>query len=109
MEATLRNIILMIGWPVLVLGSIILYLKGRSVYNMVKGSLVGRVTRALVISMLVGMYSLGIVATAYMYADEQGVWTVLPVFLVWFVTFIWTLKVLSKAQKEAKQLIRPKE
>lgn len=104
----MRNIVLMIGWPVLVLGSIFLFLKGRSVYNMVKGSLVGRVTRVLVITMLVGMYGLGIVATAFMYADESGVWTVLPVFLVWFVTFIWTLKVLGRAQKEAKQLSQPK-
>ncbi|HAB51443.1 MAG TPA: hypothetical protein DCE80_04580 [Ignavibacteriales bacterium] len=102
--SALRSAILIIGWPVLIFGSIYLVVKGRAVYKMVKGSLVGGVTRALVISMLVGMYSLGIVATALMFCDERGVYLVLPIFLVWFVTFVWSLKVLVKAQEKAKSL-----
>jgi len=99
----MRNIILSIGWPILVIGSIYLYIKGRKVYLLVKGSLVGRITKVLVVTMLVEMYSLGIISTVYMFSDEQGVWWVLPVFAIWFITFIWTLKVLFSAQKEAQQ------
>lgn len=70
----MRTLILAIGWPILVIGSIYLFYRGRKVYSLVKGSLVGRITRTLVITMLVGMYSLGIVSTAYMFADLNGVW-----------------------------------
>lgn len=105
METMIRTFILAVGWPVLIVGSIFLFVKGRKVYQLVKGSLVGKVTNALVITMLVGMYSLGIVATVLMYCDEKiGVWTVLPIFAAWFATFVWTLMILSKAQKEAAAL-----
>ncbi|MFH1822245.1 MAG: hypothetical protein ABH830_00930, partial [Patescibacteria group bacterium] len=100
----IRNIILAIGWPVLLIGSIYLIIKGKDVYKLVKGSMIGEVTRALVISMLVGMYSLGIVATALMFCELKGTYLVLPIFLLWFITFVWSLKVLIKAQKEAKKL-----
>lgn len=104
MIVMLRTIILAVGWPVLVVGSVYLIIKGWSVYRLVKGSLVGGVTRVLVISMLVGMYSLGIVATALMFCDERGVYLVLPIFLVWFVTFVWSLAVLIRAQERAQSL-----
>ncbi len=101
----IRNIILIVGWPVLILGSVYLVIKGKNVYQLVKGSLVGKVTKVLVISMLVGMYSLGIVATTLMFCDVTvGVWVVLPIFLAWFATFVWSLKVLVQAQKETEAL-----
>ncbi len=100
-----RTIILGIGWPVLVIGSVYLIVSGGKVYKLLKGSLVGRVTKVLVISMLVGMYSLGAIATFYMFADEQtGVWVSLVVFGVWFITFVWSLRVLHSARKETEQL-----
>ena len=104
-----RNLILIIGWPVLIGGSIYLYIKGREVYNMVKGSLVGRVTKVIVYTMLVEMYSLGIVCTAYMFCEPKGVYLVFPVFAIWFIMFIWSLKVLVKAGKEAKKLSSPEK
>lgn len=102
MLKTMRILILATGWPILVAGSIYLFYRGRKVYSLVKGSLVGRITKTLVITMLVGMYSLGIIATAYMFADLKGVWWVAPVTLIWFITFIWTLRVLFRAQKEVQ-------
>ena len=101
----IRSIVLIIGWPILVGGSIYLLIRGQAVYKLVKGSLVGRVVKVLVTSMLTGMYSLGIVATVLMYSDEKhGVWVVLPIFLIWFVTFVWSLQVLTAAQKEAQKI-----
>jgi hypothetical protein len=99
-----RNIILGIGWPVLIAGSIYLFAKGKEVYGLVKGSIVGKVTKALVITMIVEMYCLGIVCTAYMFAYQKGVYLVLPVFLIWFILFVWSLKTLNNAKNEAKKI-----
>lgn len=99
-----RNIILLIGWPVLIAGSIYIFFKGRHVYNMVKGSLVGKVVRILVLTMIVEMYSLGAIATAYIFTSEKSVFVVLPIFAVWFIVFIITMKVLINAEREAKAL-----
>ena len=100
----MRNIILIIGWPVLIGGSILLFVRGREVYKLVKGSLVGKITMVLVYTMLVEMYSLGIVSTAYMFSDTKSVYLVLPVFLAWFIVFVWSLKVLIAAGQEAKKI-----
>ncbi|MFH1522885.1 MAG: hypothetical protein ABIE43_03645 [Patescibacteria group bacterium] len=102
----LRTIILVIGWPVLIIGSIYLFLKGKGVYKLVKGSVVGQVTKVLVYSMLVGMYSLGIVTTTMMYCEIKSVYLAIPIFLVWFIMFIWTLKTLVKAQGETQKLMK---
>ncbi len=100
----IRNIILGVGWPVLIAGSIYLFIKGKSVYKMVKGSLIGKLTKILVLTILVEMYSLGIVTTALMFCDERGVYLGIPVFAVWFVVFIMTLKVLGDARKEVNNM-----
>jgi hypothetical protein len=99
-----RNIILIIGWPILIIGSVYLIIKGREVYRLVKGSLIGKVVKILVFTMLVEMYSLGIVCTAYMFSSPKSVYVVLPIFTAWFIMFVLTLKVLLSAGKEAKGL-----
>jgi len=106
--AMLRNFILGVGWPVLIAGSIYIFLKGRSVYSMVKGSLIGRLTKTLVFSILIEMYCLGIVCTAYMFSDEQSTYLVLPVFMVWFVAFVASIRVLRQAKIEVEKLTTPK-
>jgi len=99
-----RNIILLIGWPVLIAGSIYIFAKGKSVYQLVKGSLIGKLTKVLVTTVLVEMYSLGIVTTALMFCDQRGVFLGIPIFAVWFVVFVATLKVLRDARREAEKL-----
>ena len=100
----IRDIILGVGWPVLIGGSIYLFVKGRAVYKLVKGSLIGKLTKVLVLTILVEMYSLGIVTTTLMLVDQRGIYLGLPVFLVWFVVFILTLKVLGDARKEVDKM-----
>ena len=100
----LRNIILLIGWPVLIAGSIFIFIKGHAIYKLVKGSLVGRITKVLVLGMLIEMYSLGIVATVYIVTDVHSVRLVVPVFLSCFGVFIWTIRALAEAQREAHKL-----
>jgi hypothetical protein len=101
---TIRTFILVVGWPVLILGSIYLFIKGRNVYKMVKGSLVGKITKALVITMLIEMYCLGIVCTAYMFGLPNAVYVVIPVFLAWFIVFVWSIKTLIMAGHEANKI-----
>jgi hypothetical protein len=102
----IRNLILGIGWPVLITGSIILFIKGRSVYSMVKTALVGKITKTLVFTMLIEMYSLGIVCTAYMMADPNSTYLVLVVFLTWFIVFVSSLRVLMKAEAEVRKMMQ---
>ena len=102
---TVRTLILSIGWPVLIAGSVYLLLKGRRVYEMMRGSLVGRITKILIVSMLVGMYSLGIVTTAYMFEDGMnGVLLGAPIFVIWFGMFIWAIRSLVAASDEVHKL-----
>jgi hypothetical protein len=97
----MRTIILVVGWPVLIAGSIYLFIKGRQVYSMVKGSMIGRITKTMVITMLVEMYSLGIVTTAYMFENvTKGVYFGIPIFLIWFIMFVWSMKTLIAARNE---------
>ena len=98
------TIILAVGWPVLIVGSIYLFIKGKHVYALVKGSLVGKVVKILVYTMMVEMYSLGVVSTGFMYCSIRGVYIVIPVFLIWFLMFTLTIRVLMKAEREARSL-----
>lgn len=83
----LRTIILVMGWPVLIVGSVFLIYKSYRFYRDVQKTVVGKLVIAMVTGWLISMYSLGIVATAYMVTDVQrGVSVVLPIFIVWFVT-----------------------
>jgi len=104
----IRTLILGIGWPVLIAGSIYLFIKGKNVYKMVKGSLIGKLTKVLVLTILVEMYSLGIVTTTLMIIDQRGIYLGLPIFLIWFIVFILTLKVLGDAKREVDNMTRVK-
>jgi hypothetical protein len=105
-----RTIILVVGWPVLIAGSIYLFVKGRQVYSMVKGSMIGKITKAMVITMLVEMYSLGIVTTLYMYENvKNGVLVGVPVFAIWFVMFVWSMKTLIAARNEIHKMNQPEQ
>lgn len=104
MNNLIMTIILAVGWPVLIIGSIYLFLKGKHVYSLVKGSLVGKVVKILVYTMMVEMYSLGAVSTGFMYCSPRGLYIVIPVFVIWFAMFIITMKVLMNAESEARAL-----
>jgi hypothetical protein len=82
-----------------------LFVKGRQVYGMVKGSMIGKITKALVITMMVEMYSLGIVTTAYMFENVQnGVTVGIPIFIIWFIMFVWSMKTLVAARNDIHRL-----
>jgi len=102
---TVRTIILAVGWPVLIAGSVYLFIKGRQVYSMVNGSIVGKITKILVVTMMVEMYSLGIVTTAYMFDNvNNGVVVGIPIFAIWFVMFVWAMKTMISATNEVNKM-----
>ena len=103
--ATMRIVILLVGWLILIIGSIYIFIKGKKVYDLIKGSLIGKVTKTLVLTMLLEMYSLGVVCTAYMFTEKRSFYLILPIFIIWFASFIATIKMVKLAQAETKKLV----
>lgn len=98
---TIRTIILATGWPILIAGSIYILTKAWLFYEESKGSLFGRLVFPSILGWIITMYSLGIVATFYMFDHPRGVMVVLPIFLIWFITFITILAITLRWSKEA--------
>lgn len=96
----IRTLILVIGWPILIVGSIYLIALAARFYQDVGRTVHGKLVLAMVVGWFVSMYSLGITATAYMFAEvESGVLIVLPIFFIWFITMLvisWTVLRWSK-------------
>lgn len=105
----IRDITIIVGWPLLVFGCIYVFVKGRQVYQLVKDSLVGKLTKALVYMILVNLSTFGIVCTVYVFADPKGLYIVGPVFAVWFVVLVWTLRTIVQADKETRKLFSPED
>lgn len=86
---TLRTVILLVGWPILIGGSIYLYSRSYKFYLAVQKNAWGRLVLAMVTGWLLTMYSLGLVSSAFMYVNPQeGTPIVLPIFGLWFITMI---------------------
>lgn len=102
---TMRTIILVIGWPLLVGGSIFLIYRTLQFHRAIGKVIWGRLVLAMVVGWLVSMYSLGITATAYMFSDVQtGVLVVFPIFLLWFITMVLITWSVLNWSKEAVTL-----
>jgi len=108
MFETFQNSILFFAWPLLVVFSIIIFVKGTRIYRLVKDSLVGKITKALVYTILVDISSLGVVSMMYIISQPKNVSIVLAVFIIWFIVFSWSLKTLSAAAKEVKKVVGQK-
>lgn len=98
----LRAAILAIGWPVLIVGSIILFFMGWRFAKATKGTIFARLVFPTVLGWLVTMYILGITTTFYMFdAPRKGPLVVFPVFLIWFVTFVVLARITRRWSLEA--------
>lgn len=98
----LRAVILVIGWPVLIVGSVILFFMGWRFAKATKGTIFARLVFPTVLGWLVTMYILGITASFYMFdAPRKGPLVVFPIFLVWFVTFIALARITRRWSLEA--------
>lgn len=104
MFETIQNLILFFAWPILVIFCLIIFVKGLNVYRLVQNSLVGKVTKALVYTILVDISSLGIITALYIISQPENTNIVLAVFVVWLIIFIWSLKTLGSAKKELRKV-----
>ena len=101
----LRSVILFFGWPVLIAGSIFLYIQTYRFYTDVQKNVWGKLVLAMVAGWLITMYSLGIVSTAFMLVNvQEGVMFVLPIFGLWFLTMIMVVRTVLIWNKEAVNL-----
>ena len=101
----LRTIILFIGWPILILGSICIMVLAIRFWRAVGRVVIGKLVLVMIVGWLISMYSLGITATAYMFTDiANGVAVVFPVFIVWFITMVIIIWTIIRWGKEAVTL-----
>lgn len=102
---TIRFFILLIGWPILIIGSIYLTTIAFKFNRNVGKTVFGKLVLAMVLGWFVSMYSLGLTATAYMLTDvAHGVLIVLPVFFVWFITMVIIAWAVLRWSREAVTL-----
>lgn len=99
---SLRTFILASGWPILIIGSIIITWQGITFFAQTKGTIFGKLVLPTVLGWLITMYILGITATFYMFDKPvKGTLVVLPIFIVWFITFIMLSRNIRHWSKEA--------
>ncbi|MFC1727719.1 hypothetical protein ACFL0Y_04310 [Patescibacteria group bacterium] len=103
---TVRTIILITGWPTLIIGSVVIVYRAWQFNRDLKKSVFGRLALLMSMGWFVSMYSLGVVATIFMLKSPRlGVPVVLPIFLVWVGTMVLISIVVYRLRKEAVRLM----
>jgi hypothetical protein len=100
----IKNFVFLIYWPALIIGTIYLLVRGGYVYRMVKGSLIGKITRVFIYTMFIGMYSLGVISVVFLYYQPSAAYLIFPIFVIWLAMFLWSFKVLVEAEKKARNI-----
>ncbi|MDD3647513.1 MAG: HAMP domain-containing sensor histidine kinase [Candidatus Dojkabacteria bacterium] len=97
------TLILVIGWPVLIVMSYLIIKKGLNYYRKLKETVVGKLMIPTIFGWLFGMYALGTVATAYM-LSQPWYFFVIPSFAAFLVAIIIVYRAIGKWEKEATEL-----
>jgi two-component system sensor histidine kinase VicK len=101
----LRNVVLLIGWPLLLGGSIFLLIRSYKFYKEVQKNVWGKLVMAMVTGWLITMYSLAIVSTSYVLTDStRGIYVVLPIFGLWFITMVLIVRIVLMWDNQAAKL-----
>ncbi|PIV51576.1 hypothetical protein COX67_01570 [Candidatus Falkowbacteria bacterium CG_4_10_14_0_2_um_filter_36_22] len=101
----LRNIILIIGWPILILGSILFIYQSYNFYKKTQKLALGKLVVLETFGHLLSMYLLGFLSTYIMFINlGKGVIIVLPIFLVWIVVMVIVYQVSKKWEEEAAKI-----
>ncbi len=101
----LITIILAVGWPVLILMSILIIIRGRSYSNHLKNKALGQLIKPTIIGWMFGLYSVGIVSTAYM-LDMPWYYTVIPVFATFLPAIVVVYSTISKWEKQSVEIAK---
>lgn len=106
----IRDIILIIGWPLLVSVSSLIVFRGYRFNKGVEGNPLGALILRLMWALVITMFSLGVVATFFMfYSPVVGVYIVLPIFIVWFFSIVTILISVPELEAEFMRINVAKE
>lgn len=98
----LRNLMFVIGWPILIIGSIFIVSMALRFYYNVGRTVLGKLVLWMVIGWFISMYSLGITASAFTLINlEQSIPIVLPIFIIWCITMLLIFWVILRWSQEA--------
>lgn len=103
MDDLLVTFILATGWPVLIVMSYLIFRRGCNFCKRLKGTVLSKLMAPTVFGWLFGMYTLGIVSTAYMFGFTWY-YSVLPAFGGFMVAIVIVYRAISKWEKEATDL-----
>lgn len=95
--------ILIIGWPVLIMMSILIIKRGCGFCKKLKGTILEKLMKPTVIGWIYGMFMLGIVSTAYM-LKVHWYYAVIPAFLTFLIAITVIYIAIKKWEKEAIKL-----
>lgn len=100
-----RTLILVVGWPILIIGSILMFRGAFAFYRNTQKTAFGKLVLFMMVNQIVSMYVIAVTATAFLYANlAVGVAVVLPVFVAWFTVFVVVAWVVMKLGKEAIEI-----
>lgn len=101
----LRNLMFVLGWPILIIGSIFIVSIALRFYYNVGRTVLGKLVLWMIIGWFVSMYSLGITASAFTLINlEQSIPIVLPIFIIWCITMLLIFWVILRWSREAVTL-----
>ncbi len=98
-----RNLILGIGWPLLMVGGIYIIFKALLFYKRMGRTPISKLVPIFAYTTVITMFSLGYVSTTFMWSDaKRGVIFVLPIFTIWAVSMAIILYFAAKFDKKAR-------
>jgi hypothetical protein len=105
MDFTSISTYLWISLGVLVLGSIYLIVEGYKVNKIFSDSIVGKLVKALVVVLLIELYSLGIVCYAFLKFYPKGTVVLLPIVLLWIISLVFAIVAVKMAKNQVSKLV----
>ena len=97
---------LWIALGLLVIGSIYLIIEGYKVHKLFVESVVGKLVKALVVVLLIEIYSLGIVVVAFLTFSPKGTVVLIPIVFLWLVSLAFAIAAIRSAKHEVTKLVK---
>lgn len=91
---------------ILVLGSIYLIVEGYKVHKLFAESIVGKLIKALVVILLIEMYSLGIAVFAFLILNPKTTAALVPIVLLWIVCLVFAIAAVRSAKHEVTKIVK---
>lgn len=86
--------------------SIYLIIEGYYVHKLFAESIVGRLVKTLVVVVLIELYSLSIVAVAFLTFYKRGIWVLFPIVILWIIAIVFAIISVRSAKMEVKKLVK---